>query len=196
MSIRTFISVPLSDVVRDDLGRIREHISNCSDILPLKKGFKAVKPDNYHITLKFLGDVEEKEIPRIRETMQLAVRDIRPFDVTVHGFSGLPRIEKPRVVYIQVHDEHSRLADIYETLNTKLGYIKKEKRKYIPHITFIRIRRQKAWPGLASRLSGFLNRRFGVEQVSCIDLMASELNPSGPEYSRLERVPLGECCEI
>jgi len=188
MSIRAFISAPLNDCILDDLGRVRDIIDEAGRSMSVRRGFKPVKPDNYHITLKFLGDIEESDIPGIKNSMEKAVRDIEPFDVTIHGFSGLPRIEKPRVVYIQVHDEFQKLTDIYSVLNNELGYIKKERRKYIPHITFIRIKHQKAWHELAPRLRGVLDRQFGVERVSCIDLMASELKPAGPQYYRLERV--------
>lgn len=188
MSIRAFISVPLDDCIIDDLGRVRDIIGEAGKSTSVHRGYKPVKPDNYHITLKFLGDIEEAEIPGVKSSMEKAVRDMKPFNVTIHGFSGLPRIERPRVVYVQVYDEFQKLTDIYNILNTTLSHIKKERRKYIPHITFIRIKNQKAWPELAAQLRGFLDRRFGVEHVSCIDLMASELKPAGPQYYRLERV--------
>jgi len=186
--IRMFIAVPLNPEVIDAIGRVRDIIGEYRDAFSPSRGFKMVRPENYHITLKFLGDVDEREIPAVKDVMEEAVAGLDPFDITLAGYGGLPRIERPRVVYINVEDAEGRLARIAGVLNEKLSHFRKEKKTYVPHVTFIRVQRPAAWHGLAQRLQGLLDRTFGVHRVECIDLVASELKPSGAEYHMLERV--------
>lgn len=188
MSIRTFICVPLSDSVIDKIARISEVVNRHALDLSLKRGFKLVKSDNLHITLKFLGDIELEDIPRISDAMEKAVSGIEPFEVTVRGFGGLPRIEKPRILYVGVEDEPEHISEIAGALERGLPDVRKEHKKYIPHITFMRLKDPSIWRRIVKCFEGLWGEYFGIEQITCIDLMESELKPSGPQYRRLERV--------
>ena len=187
MAIRSFISVPLSEEVIDQIDRtsrgLREKASGI-------RGITYVKPENLHITLKFLGDIEMSDVPGIADVMQQAVNGISPFEIAVSTLGGLPRIEKPRVVYVGIQDEGKHLTSIFEKLNLKLHKVKKDHKKYIPHVTLMRIKHPKAWTRMVKLFDGMWTRNFGLDEVNCIELMQSELKPDGPEYRVLERIQL------
>ncbi|MFH1707925.1 MAG: RNA 2',3'-cyclic phosphodiesterase [Planctomycetota bacterium] len=185
--VRAFISAPISDEVRAAITRVQTMLINSSGPRSMS-GLSLVAPENYHITLKFLGDTEVEEIPRITAVMREITAAITPFDVAVAGVGGLPRIEKPRVVYIGVRDDSGYLAEIAEGLNTRFPEHKQDHKRFVAHITFMRVTRPEAWHWAASRLDGWWAAEFGRDRVTGIELMQSVLRPDGPEYSLLERV--------
>ena len=67
---------------------------------------------------------------------------------------------------------------------------KQERKKYIPHVTFVRIKDRRAWSELAIRFEGMWDEPFGSQRVDQIHLVQSELTRTGPEYTILERIDL------
>ncbi len=187
MSIRSFIAVPLSE-------EVLEAVARTSDGLRAEacrvRGITWVDPDNFHITLKFLGDIEYSDVPEIMDVVNSAVSGIEPFEIAVQGLGGLPRIEKPRVVYAGVSDPEKHLSRIFNGINEGLVSVRKDHKKYIPHITLMRIKHPPAWGKILGLLDGLWTRGFGNDLVRYIDIMESELRPEGPRYRRIERVEL------
>src|SRR3989338_2841091 len=105
-TIRTFIAVELND-------RVKETIRNLQGQLkPLGCDISWVKPENAHLTLKFLGDVKMKMVPSVTETLMNLCRDIHPFDTSLTQPCIFPDLRHPRVVWIGLDDAQGKLAQL------------------------------------------------------------------------------------
>ncbi|MBI5150877.1 MAG: RNA 2',3'-cyclic phosphodiesterase [Candidatus Omnitrophica bacterium] len=184
-TIRAFIAVELNDQVKETIREFQAHLK------PLGCDIAWVKPENVHLTLKFLGEVKTKRLPSVIETLEDVCRDLRPFDTALTQPGVFPDLRHPRVVWIGLEDTGGDLARMAESLETALGNtgFKKERRDFQAHITVGRIRALKNIAQLSDAI-----RKFpvpaGVKQpvsVGQIVLFKSTLTPQGPVYEPLNR---------
>src|SRR3989338_5305344 len=109
-TIRTFIAVELND-------RVKETIRNFQGQLkPLDCDISWVKPENAHLTLKFLGDVKIKTIPAVTETLADLCRGMHPFDTALTQPGVFPDLRHPRVVWIGLDDTEGKLGQLAGSL--------------------------------------------------------------------------------
>ncbi len=181
--IRIFIAVELTDSVREQIARLEQ---------PLRKeGAKVgwVKPENLHLTLKFLGDVQAARIDDVVEATQEAVQGIEPFILSFSGLGVFPNFKRPRVIWIGVAEGSDSLGKIQRGLEERLSQrgFTREEREFSPHLTIGRVRSQRGIGGLVSKLekTEFESEKIEVEQVV---VMGSDLRPTGAVYT-----PLGIC---
>ena len=176
--VRTFIAIDLTPEVRERMRGPQGILAGCQARLTV------VKPDSIHITLKFLGEIDEKTLGRVREALS-AIR-FEPFEISVGGVKGNPP-SAPRVIWSNVRDEGAcgRLFALVEEALLPLG-VPKENRAYTPHATLARVKRFD--PSLLSPLKSLGSEEFGPCPVRCIKLKKSTLTPSGPVYEDIMEV--------
>ena len=186
MAIRAFIAIEVNSAIKKSLS---EYIGQ------LKKtgaDVKWVVPDNIHLTLKFLGYIEEETLPGLNKIVSDTVSNLESFNISIGNIGAFPSLKRPRVVFVCVQENENNLLKLYEKLDKgieELG-IKKESKKYVGHITLGRIRSQKNIPKLTSALNSGTECFFGLEQVNYISLMQSKLTPAGPIYTKLNNFML------
>lgn len=148
---------------------------------------KWVKPENIHLSLKFLGDVEETREPELRTALERAagVRgEPRPLTLQITGFGVFPDYHRPHVVWVGVTPEPGLelLQHGIEQAFAPLGF-PTEARAFRPHVTLARSARDakpRDFAGLEELLRGIeFDETVTVAEV---DLMQSTLQPSGPVY--------------
>lgn len=178
--IRLFTGLALSSPVR-------KHVAGVVDALAGSvSGVRWVAPDNIHVTLKFLGWCDPSLVDGIVYMMEQAT-EFLPLRLDVGGVGAFPSVGSARVIWVGAHDPEGKIEKIYRTLDkaaVKYGF-KREKRKYVPHITVGRARKKPI------SLTGELIRRFvdrSVLDVSDIVLFSSMLKSTGAEYTVVERV--------
>ena len=181
--IRTFIAVEISEP-------IREQISALVDVLRAK-GSKVswVRPENLHLTLKFLGDVEEDRIDDVVKGTQEATKGMQPFTLSFSGLGVFPGFKRPRVIWVGVNKGSDSLGRLQRKIEEELvrrGF-EREKRRFSPHLTIGRVRTPQGINELMSVIRGgeFTSEETTVERVV---VMKSDLSPTGAVYS-----PLGIC---
>ena len=184
--IRSFVAIEISQNIKRNLGEIISKLSGAN------ADVKWVRPANMHITLKFLGSVEEGDILEICNVIKDAVVDVEPFDLEIGGLGAFPDIKKPKVVFVNIVDQSKTLLTLYERVEERLAYfgIKRESRKFTPHLTIGRVRSQKNLKTLFGLIENNKKVSAGGLLVESIDLMMSELLPAGPEYSKLGTIDL------
>lgn len=186
MKIRSFIAIELGDGEKRSLELIQDKLKR--ELPPVRWA----RPATMHLTLKFLGYVEEDLIPGIIERMNSASRGCGPFRMKLSGIGAFPNPRNPRIIWIGVREESGtlkRLAAGLEKLLNGIG-IEPEDRTFSPHLTLGRVKERGDGRIFDGVLAMFKDRDAGEVQVDGISLMRSDLTPQGPIYSRLHFVAL------
>lgn len=182
--IRTFIAVEVSADVRGCARKLIQDLSSTSSDV------KWVDPQQLHVTLHFLGDVDMLELHALCEIMTDAVADLPPFDVQFSGVGAFPSIERPRTIWLGVEQGADEFRELHRALQVGLerefGY-RGESRQFRPHLTLGRVKGQEvaASAELAERLIAHREFYGGASDVTEIALYSSTLSRSGPTYNRI-----------
>ena len=185
--IRSFIAIDVNDpeLVNVIVG-IQEEISRTSGRI------KLVEKENLHLTLKFLGNVEEDRLERVKEVLERVISEFNAFKMRLVGIGAFPRIRRPNVVWIGVEEgreEFVRIASELDLALNKLGF-PREKRGFEPHLTIARVKGSSGdLPSILERISDYEVGEFWVTEVR---LKKSTLTPQGPIYETLHAVKLRE----
>ena len=174
----------LPDDVRQQLAdaaeRLRRHATDVA----------WVAPGNLHVTLKFLGQVDEARVPALTDALRAALADRPTFDVAVRGLGAFPSPTRPRVLWAGLEDTTGGMRTLAERVDAccgRLGFAA-ETRAFAAHVTLGRVREARRQPALADALSRPAD--FGRLRVDRVSLMRSELSPRGARYSELFAAPL------
>jgi len=147
-----------------------------------------VRGENMHITLKFLGDVEDSAIPKLCDAARKAVDGFSPMRIAVEGMGVFPNHEKPKVVWFGVTGETEPMKKLESALSeelSKLGYPPDE-RSFTPHLTIGRVKNDIARGKLARLVRQYHKFYIGEAVVSEIALYESRLSPKGSIYSPVD----------
>lgn len=146
-----------------------------------------VAAENFHVTVKFLGAVDEARIPAIADALCAAAARHRAFEIDVEGLGAFPVESRPRVLWAGVGrgaDALSAVASSVEHALAGVGFVRAE-RPFTAHITLARVRVPRRDPALARALAAATTRPLGRSPVDAIALMRSDLSPRGARYSTL-----------
>ena len=186
--IRAFIAVPLPEALRREVSAIQTNLRTAaSDI-------RWVDPANLHLTLKFLGSIEEEPLARLKEALQAAVRPISPFIFQLEGVGTFPRTSQPRVVWLGVSQGKEKLvevAGVVEKTCVELG-LPAQDRSFSPHLTLGRIQSKRKLEQLLERIKSVQLRRPPLAHARTLILFQSTLTPEGPIYNPLGEIQLGK----
>jgi len=146
--------------------------------------------DGIHITLKFLGDIEQEIIERVADVIEEATTGQPPFEICIKGSGAFPNLKKPRVVWIGVEDLNKGLMHIQQALDGRLKALgfEPEEREFRPHLTLGRVKGAKGKERLSSAISGLKDIEIGSFTVDRVILYKSELKPAGAVYTKLREV--------
>jgi RNA 2',3'-cyclic 3'-phosphodiesterase len=149
------------------------------------------RPEKFHLTLKFLGDVRTDLVERIATTVHDALRAFPPFAVVYRGIGVFPPNGDPRVVWVGMLDDGGTLDGLHRTLEEQfvtLGF-PKDDRRFHPHVTLGRVRTPVNVGALRRSVESLT---FGSQPIiiSSIDLIKSTLKSDGSSYATIARFPL------
>ncbi len=185
--LRTFIAVAVDTFTHDRLVGLQERLAETG--VPVKW----VEPQNLHITLLFLGEVDAREMPAVCQAVEQGCRGVAPFAMTLAGTGAFPTPRRPRTLIVHVTEGAGELIALHDALERPLmdlGCYRREERAYRPHLTLGRVKGQAAAEPLAAAVKQFERWQGGQTQVREVLVMSSELRPEGPEYTVLCRAPL------
>ena len=150
---------------------------------------KIVKPENIHITMKFLGNISFKLIKKISH--ELKEIEFNSFSVELNGIGVFPNTNHPRIIWIGIENGSAELAKIFnqiESISQKLGF-KREFREFSPHLTIARVKSNKNKEQLINFTKNKASINFGTARINSLKLKKSDLTPSGPIYTTIEQFP-------
>lgn len=186
--LRLFVALDLPDEVKERIGAAVERQRS------RHPEARWVKPDNLHLTLKFIGEYPEEGLERLEKALREAAEKYSPFTMALKGCGGFPSSGKSRVIWVGMdrgEREAAGLAAVIESRLEKVG-VKREKRSFRGHLTVARLKDPRNCSSWLASLEGDLGDLEEMPfQVREITLYRSILSPGGPTYIPLERIPLG-----
>ena len=159
---RVFIAINLKEEIKQELESLKQEIVFENEVI------KWVKKDNFHITLEFLGNMKEEDIPNLVEKTEKKLKDVKSFTLKTEKicYDNIP----PKIIWVKVKEN--------------------EIVKNNPHITLGRIRTW-AWKRIEIEERPEIERDVEIEfEVDSIEIMESVLKRQGPEYKILHSIKL------
>jgi RNA 2',3'-cyclic 3'-phosphodiesterase len=186
---RLFIALPLNS------NNINEKSNELYNYLNKYKELKVVSPENYHITLKFLGDCSEKITNKIMDNFNNNVIEAKKIiSFTLFGLGVFPDLKNPNIIWAGIKTDESyinKLNQNIETFASNLGF-KKEKNKFTPHLTLARVRKgNKLNENIRQYIVENKELFFFESAFNKIVLYSSTLTKEGPIYTEVQSINLG-----
>lgn len=185
--IRAFLAIALNPQVLAGIDRatdsLRERIPS----------IRWVPKENLHLTIKFLGNIEEAQVTAIAAALRPRLSPFSHFTINAKGLGVFPERGRPKILWVGlVGKELTEVAANVESCLLPLGFAP-EQRSFTPHLTIGRWRQFDRPPAaLKQELENWRGRSFGESRVNEVILFQSELNPAGSIYRRLEVFALGK----
>jgi 2'-5' RNA ligase len=184
---RTFLGIDVGAKIRDRLVSLQEQLATIvSDV-------KWVEPENLHITLLFLGDVDQREVIDICRAAQKALVELPAFTMSVEGAGCFPNPRRPRTLWVGVGEGSEEVCAVHDAIEAPLldgGSYRRETRTYVPHVTLGRVKGDQPTDELATVLTKHKVWSAGEVLVREVQVMRSELTSDGPTYTVLGRAKL------
>lgn len=184
--MRVFIAVELPDEIRKNI------VELINELKEVGSDVKWLEEKNLHITLKFLGWVEDRKINDVIELTAKAVAGTGSFKAKFEGLGTFPPGKTPRVVWAGVSEgaeKMKKLADSLEETLSNAGY-RSEEREFNSHVTIGRVKEKKGVDKLREKLGDYKDPKFGETIVDHINIMKSTLTPKGPIYEKVKEVKI------
>ena len=182
--IRTFVAILLPDAWREYLGAVSR------DLASRTAGLSWVRPENLHLTARFLGDLDEASARRACDSVRAGAEAL-PAPVAALGRLGaFPNLERPRVLWVGLEAGGDAVSAMARTVNDALrrdGFGPPDK-PFRPHVTLARVRESAR--GLSAIREAVLPPPPGPSALDRIAVMKSDLHPSGSRYTALSEVRL------
>ena len=177
--MRLFVALDVPDETRRSLGEaIRRFESVC-------RGARWMRAESIHVTLKFIGQVEETKLPAIKDSLA-TVKSSGPIEIAFRNFGFFPNERRPHVLWLGI-ESGPNLAALAASISSALEPvgIPREKRAFRPHLTLARFKTEKGLPKLREIVAPLAQPGFGDTIASQFHLYESVLNPSGAVHTKL-----------
>ncbi|NLY56412.1 MAG: RNA 2',3'-cyclic phosphodiesterase [Firmicutes bacterium] len=181
---RSFIAITLPEEVKSSINQAVRQWRSLADQV------KWVPPAQYHLTLAFLGEVSQEQLPIIAEATAAQLVGLPPFIIEINGFGAFPSRNRARVLWLGISKGTDLLQEAYRCVWSALvplGF--SADRSFQPHLTIGRVKTSLGNLVL-SDVPAALNEVRASFTVRQIELFKSELFPSGPKYTQLHVMPL------
>jgi len=187
MGIRSFLAFELPVEIREQIRAISKELKKTA--LPVRW----VKADNIHLTILFLGSVDEDTIGDIGERVNLVVKGFSAFRIRLDAVGVFPHWRRPRVIWIGLNGDIGGLSNLRNELQEELkvlGFMP-EKRPFRAHLTLGRFKgpidRDENMKWIIDR---YRDINSDLYQLNELILYKSDLNPDGPVYTKMATWPL------
>jgi 2'-5' RNA ligase len=188
--IRAFIAIDIPDNIRAAIDEAQARLRRA----PIGVKVSWTKLDNVHLTLQFLGYIEEAAVAKIGAALEQIAAEHRAFELAVRGAGAFPDERRARVLWVGCDDSEGQLKALAQAVQAAmqpLGF-EPEHRQFSAHLTLGRIKFPKPDAALTKALDSIRNQAFGAMRVDAVHLFQSQLHPEGSIYSKLSSHRLRE----
>ena len=182
--IRSFLAVELSPGVRERIGGIQEKLKTTL------KGVRWVRPEGIHLTVKFFGDIYERDLPSIDGAVRWKAAAAAPMMFRAGGLGAFPRPDRARVLWVGLEGDLEGLGRLQREVEDALegAGFPRERRAFKPHLTLGRARGDRI-SGVQEALRKGDRYEAGSFEASSLFLFRSELAPGGAVYTKMAEFP-------
>ncbi|MBI3357612.1 MAG: RNA 2',3'-cyclic phosphodiesterase [Nitrospirae bacterium] len=197
--IRAFLAVELSEDLRAHIAQVQRDLKQRLS-REISKGVRIswVQPNSIHLTVKFLGDIDEQHVDPLREALSTLIKSHPIIQIPMQRLGAFPHPQQPRVLWVgpselwEKGEDAKRLAELHQAVEgccQSFGFAP-EGRPLSPHLTVARIKEGGPSVGQALAKNGVMDRPLsplllGLMVVGSVVLMKSELRPTGAVYTKL-----------
>lgn len=186
--LRLFVAISLPEDVKSEIEKAQREMRQA---LP-PNAVRWTKREQFHLTMKFFGNVAEAHVGELIESLRNACLPFKSMRLRAEGVGFFPEARFPRVVWVGVRDSEETLPRLQQAIEASVKNFTEEKPegKFMGHVTLGRIQhihRSQA-ETLAKLANGMANRSFGAWIAEGVELIRSDLSPSGATYTTLETV--------
>ncbi len=187
--MRLFVAIDLNEDARRAIAAEQKRLA---DMLGPTSSLKWVRPDQMHLTLAFLGEVEEARAAAIVGAMGKDIDEVQPFAIAIAGLGVFPPHGAPRVLWIGLSTGAREAVELQRFVVDRLSRVgvTLEERAFHPHLTLARWRQARPVDRrrvAAREHSGEIAR----VEVDAVTLYQSRLSSTGPTHTAVARAPLG-----
>ncbi len=186
--MRAFIAIDLPKEIKDYLSLLEAKLKQS------EADVKWVAPINIHLTLKFLGDIDEKKISQIIQILEEISLKQTQFILELSSIGAFPNIKSPRIIWIGVTTGNSEVKQIVANLETRIEKIgiAKENKPFTSHVTIGRVKSNLNREKLTQSLTIITTESNNESQfvVKKLILFKSTLTPKGPIYEAVKETSL------
>ncbi|MBC7188086.1 MAG: RNA 2',3'-cyclic phosphodiesterase [Calditrichaeota bacterium] len=183
--IRTFIAIDIPAAQKEQIAQLQATLRRVGGRISW------TRPEGIHLTLKFLGDVDQAQIPAVAEAVARASRQVAPFEVSIAGVGAFPNFRQPRVLWVGIEEPTGRLKTLARAIEEELRPLgfPPEGRDFSPHLTLGRVKDPRGVESVVRALqqANFAAGTFVAHEVR---VMKSDLKPTGAEYTALHHIAL------
>jgi 2'-5' RNA ligase len=179
--MRAFLAIPIPEEIKEYAYKIKDNLD------AEQPDIKWVEYVNYHLTVKFLGEVNSDVTGEIRDKMKIAGENCPPFQLNINGVGFFPNKFRPRVVWLGINGELNKAAFLAEQVDdylTPMGFEPEKNHRF--HLTLGRVRSERNLNKMMEKLVRIPNQNMPF----CVNefyLMASKLLPTGPSYTIIDK---------
>jgi 2'-5' RNA ligase len=183
--MRIFIGIKLDDTVLKEIEKF---------LKPFKKiasPIKWTKPENIHVTLKFIGEVSPDKYSRIETQLDNADFKTGSIILNIAGCGKFGKGRDMSIFWIGL-DKNEKLEDLYNRIETTLkkAGIPKEERIFKPHLTVARNKKNFNFKSFFEQIDDNRDRPIAEQRVTGFQVFESRLTPEGPIYTLLKEIPI------
>lgn len=187
-----FVALAIPEQVKERIGAAQSALRR---VLP-SKAARWTRPQQFHLTLRFLGNVAATRVDELIEVCRRACAAHPSLELRAESIGFFPNARAPRVVWAGIHDSNHRLAGLWRIVQSVTGAFttEQEESQFTGHVTLARVNRLRRSQAtdLAQAAAGFEKPHFGGWKASQLDLMRSELLPEGARHTLLASLPLAD----
>src|SRR5208282_4326978 len=190
--LRLFVAILMPGTVRNEITGVQQELQR----LVSRDAVRWTKPEQFHLTLRFLGDVPAERVAALQEAVNAVCRGSPALRLRAQGVGFFPNARSPRVIWAGVNDGEGRLVDLQKMLEAAVQPFTKESRteRFAGHVTIGRVKwlKRPEIEKLASHAQAVKDRLFGEWMANEIEIIQSRLSPAGAEHSQVAAVRLGK----
>ncbi len=182
--MRLFLGIPISEEIKTKIKPVVKALGET------KADLNLVSLENLHLTVKFLGGVDEQKIPEIKKATSRICQEFSNFSLHFSGVGVFPSLKEIKVVWIGL--QSPEMVELMQTFNSELDHIHKyDYPETKPHLTLARVKSVKNKDKLREVLLKFKDANFGEMNVDKVILFQSTLTKNGAVYSVVDEFKFG-----
>ncbi|MGA9452732.1 MAG: RNA 2',3'-cyclic phosphodiesterase [Verrucomicrobiia bacterium] len=190
--LRLFVAIPMPETVRNEITGVQQELQR----LVSRETIRWTKPEQFHLTLRFLGDVPVERVPALQEAVNAVCAGEPALRLRAQGTGFFPNARSPRVIWAGVSDGGGHLVDLQKRIEGAVQPFAEGpgSEKFSGHVTLGRVKflKRPEIEKLAVHAQAITDRLFGEWMANEVELIRSDLSPDGAQHTLLAAFRLGE----